>query len=87
MNEWSWSIITNPSSSSVKPYSLRVIYDKTGTWGSKYTGRLYTDVIIPPTFGPKVVSGDYVTLNVDAKINEQPLDYGTASETVGLKVS
>ena len=87
MNEWRWSIITNPSSSSVKPYSLRVIYDKTGTWGSKYTGRLYTDVIIPPTFGPKVVSGDYVTLNVDAKLNEQPLDYGTASETVGLKVS
>lgn len=87
MTPWRWTIITDPSSSSVKPYSLRVIYDKTGTWGSKYSGRLYTDVIIPPTFGPKVVSSDYVTLNVDAKLNEQPLDYGTASETVGLKVS
>jgi hypothetical protein len=82
---YTWEILTNPSSSSVKPYSLRLIYDKTVSFSGKYSGRLYADVIIPPTFGPKISSTDYVTLNAQAKLNGVDMVGGSTSVTVGLK--
>jgi len=81
-----WEILTNPSSSSVKPYSLRLKYDKSVNFAGKYSGRLYTDSIIPPIFGPKITSADYLTVNATALLNNVPITYGTASTTVGLKV-
>ena len=82
---YSWTVLTSPSTSSVKPYSLKLVYDKTVSFSGKYSGRLYADVIIPPIFGPKINSSDYVTINAQAKINEVDMVNGSASLTVGLK--
>lgn len=96
LGNWSWEVEQNPTSITVKPYTLHVTFDQTGNWYAKddrnrkkliYSGRLYADTRIPPTFVSKVVDGDYVTVGINAKLNGDTIAHGTFSETTGLKVS
>jgi hypothetical protein len=95
LGNWSWKVLAHPTSVSVKPYTLRLKYDDTGTWfvkdaiGKKkqvYSGRLYADTLIVPTFVSKVNDGDYATVAITAKLNGDTIAHGTLSETFGLKV-
>jgi hypothetical protein len=95
LGNWSWEVISHPTSVSVKPYTLRLKFDNTGTWFVRdanrnkkqvYSGRLYADTLISPTFVSKVQSGDYATVDITAKLNGDTIAHGTLSETVGLKV-
>jgi hypothetical protein len=96
LGNWSWTVIHEPTSITVKPYTLHLNFDHTGNWYAKdekgknklvYSGRLYADTKIVPTFVSKVSDGDYVTVDIDAKLNGTTIAHGTLSETVGLKVS
>ena len=96
LGSWNWQIMSQPSSISVKPYTARLKHDASGIWSYKnpntnkdvivYTGRLYADTRIAPTFVSKLLAGDYIKVDVAAKLNGQPVAYGTLSETTGLKV-
>ena len=98
MGSWSWEILENPTSAAVKPFSIRLKYDSTSTWTNAlfkssreplrtiYTGRLYADTLINPSFTSRVNEGDYITIDVDAKLNNATLLNGILSKTTLLKV-
>ena len=95
LGNWNWTLVPDPYVGAAKLNALRLKYDKTSTWyvgtGTKrrsiYTGRLYVDTVISPTYVPRVNSGDYVKLSVVAKINGEVIPNGTVDQTIGLKVS
>jgi hypothetical protein len=51
-----------------------------------YTGPVFIDAIIPPVIQTKIFSDDYITMNVSARVLDDPTGkVYTASETAGLK--
>lgn len=96
LGSWNWIMLSQPTSITVKPYTIKLKHDASGGWTIKdpntgedvvvYTGRLYADTLVNPIFVSKVDPGDYVTLDIEAKLNGQTVAYGTLSETVGLKL-
>jgi hypothetical protein len=51
-----------------------------------YAGRLFVDAVIPPFVQTKILADDYLTMNVSARVLDDPTGkVYTASETAGLK--
>ena len=98
LDSWSFKVIQSPTSTSVKTNSLLVTYDRTYEWTNAafksvyettdllYSGRLYGQTVLSPISTSRINDGDYVTINITAKLNDVGILNGTMSKTVLLEV-